>query len=54
MSKRLGRNLPLLLHPVHVDPEPEVFTQGVGIGGEAGKTDVELVVDGKDLCERER
>lgn len=54
MSKRLGRNLPLLLHPVHVDPEPEVFTQGIGIGGEAGKTDVELVVDGEDLRGRER
>lgn len=49
MTKRLGRDLALFLHPVHVDPESEVFAQGVSVGGEPGKTDVELVVDGEDL-----
>ena len=49
VSKRLGRDLSFLLHAVHVDPESQVFTQGVGIGREPGKTDVELVVDGEDL-----
>lgn len=52
MRKRLGRDLALLLHAVHVDSETQGFAQGVGIGREPGETDKELVVDGEDLAEK--
>lgn len=49
MRKRLGRNLALLLHPVHVHPEPQALAQGVRVCREAREADVEFVRDGKDL-----
>jgi hypothetical protein len=49
MRKRLGRDLALFLHAVHVDSETQGFAQGVGIRREAGETDEEFVIDGEDL-----
>lgn len=53
MRKRLGRDLALLLHAVHVDAEAEVLAQRVRVGREAREADVELVVDGEDLAARD-